>query len=211
MKIQFLFILLFTTNFTLFSQTDEVENDEIDQYIKKAESFGEGNAINGEDYYEGLLASALIIDYHLRLFNELDEKDAKKKETVNNSKLCLKRIKNLRKALKIYENNNWPLRAEFDKLTLRWVEAIENLIKTYIIPLAEPFSRPDDTWTDEELTFYDKYLVDFDKYLEIDEEWVAFQYTFANANNFIVEGTVDIEKWVNPTEEEVVPNDSNEK
>jgi len=214
MKIIPIFLLLLLPCFTVYGQIDESENEELKAYKKDAEEFRKGEANSGESYFTGVLGNVILIDYYFRKFTILDYEDAPEKEFKENITICLSNCKELKKALPKYDKKEWPLREEFETITNNWVDSIEYLVKTYITPLAEPFSRPDDTWTEEELELHDTYLTAYDNYIIIDENWVDFQYEFAKNNNFLLEGQVSLDDWLEtPTEEEAVetPGGDNEK
>lgn len=164
--------------------------------IEASKSFGMGGAKNGEEYFSGILSGVVEVDVKLREITKLDQIDASEEQINTVLDSTLAKIQRGRKAINLYTNETWPQRAEFHALTEEWYTAVEGLVHNYYRELAEPMSRPDDTWSQEELDFYDEYLVAYDSYLEIDSRWVDYQYTYAAANNFRIEGTIDEESMV---------------
>ena len=160
-------------------------------------SFADGEATNGEQYFSGVVAEVVKVDIKFREVEALDEIDGSKEQITQVLDSAIYLIAEARKALNLYKDKTWPERAGFHDLTMEWFASIEGLMNDYLYDLAEPMSRPDDTWTDEELDFYTEYTDAYSDYYEVDSRWVAFQYTFAAANNFELGGTIDEEAMVN--------------
>lgn len=159
-------------------------------------SFADGGATNGEEYFSGILAAVVDVDVKLREVMRMDEMDSPEDKINDVLDSTLAKIDAGRNAINVYKSESWPKRAEFHTLTMEWFATVENLVNDYLIDLAEPMSRADDTWSQEELDFYDEYLVAYEAYLEVDGRWVDFQYVYAAANGFTIEGTIDEEAMV---------------
>lgn len=105
----------------------------------------------------------------------------------------LKKIEEGRAAIELYKDKTWPKHAEFHTLTLEWFAAVENIVKTNVTPLVAAMAKPAEEMTDAESTQYDAYIAALETYYEVDGRWVAFQYDYAAANGFTIEGTIDEE------------------
>lgn len=156
-------------------------------------SFGEGGASTGMEYFNGLLSVVVDVDVKFNEIEKLDEMDAKLERINATIDSTLAKINQGRAAINLYKNESWPKRAEFHTLTEEWFTVIENLTKNYLTKLAEPMSRPDDTWSDEEYALYEEYAEALEAYYEVDDRWVEFQEVYASANNFEIGGAIDEE------------------
>ena len=160
-------------------------------------SFGDGGAHDGEAYFSGLVAEVVKVDVKFREVEALDEIDGSEKEITSVLDSAIHLIAEGRRAIDLYKDKTWPKRAEFHELTLEWFAAVETLINDYLYDLAEPMSRADESWTDEEVDFYTEYSEAYKAFYDIDNEWVDFQYEYAAANGFTLGGTIDEEAMVN--------------
>lgn len=175
---------------------DEVLED-INDIDNAANSFAEGNAKDGEEYFSGLLAEVIEVDVKYREMEELDMQDASEKEITAVLDSCLLSIKEAKKALNLYKDKDWPKRAEFHDLTLEWFAGIENMVKKYAKPLAAAMAKPDEDWTDDEYDLYDQWQEDYDEFLDLDNRWVEFQHEYAAANGFMLSSeTIDVDALV---------------
>lgn len=156
-------------------------------------SFGEGGANSGLEYFNGLLSAVIAVDIKFNEIEKLDEMDASLEQINATIDSTFSKINQGRAAINLYKNESWPKRAEFHTLTEEWFNVIERITKDYLVDLAEPMSRPDETWSDSEFEFYDEYVIAYDDYLEVDQRWVDFQEVYAAANNFEIGGTIDEE------------------
>lgn len=201
-------ILLFSCNSTQDKEANtEALNEQLTSStnIKEAsKSFAQGGATNSEEYFSGLLSSVVEIDVKLREIVRLDETDAAVNKINAVLDTTLSKIEQGRKAIKLYQNEDWPKRAEFHEITEEWYTAVEGLINDHYRQLAEPMSRDMNTWTAEEMQAYEAYLDAFDLYLDIDNRWIDFQDVYAEANEFILEGTINEEAML---EEELISNE----
>lgn len=171
--------------------------ESIEDFNDATNSFADGNAKTGEEYFQGLLASVIAADVKYREMEELDKMDASEKEITGALDSCIVIMNDARKALNKYKSKDWPKRAEFHDLTLEWFDGLEGLIKNYMRPLAKAMSKPDEDWTDEEYDLYAEYEEAYDDFLEIDERWVAFQHEYAAANGFVLgTNTIDVDALV---------------
>lgn len=180
-----------------------VDNSALDERLTASEdveaavaSFSEGGATNGEEYFSGVLAEVVEVDVKFREVESLDEIDAAEEDITAVLDEAIEKIKSSRKSLDLYKNESWSKRQEMHDLTIEWFAVVEALINDYLYDLAEPMSRPDDTWTDEELLFYDDYATAYDEFLDVDGRWVDFQYVYAAANGFVISGTIDEDAMV---------------
>lgn len=190
-----LFVFLGAT-FAGFAQDNPLDrsNRTEAEFEESAACFLAGDATNGEEYFVGVLAYLIIIESNLKMVQVLDERDA----PLSEFKAVISKNKSLqkdaRKALDIYEDKTWPKRDQMHEITMEWLNSVDGLFKNYIKKLAEPMSRPDDTWSEKELDFFDnEYIAAYDAYLQVDSRWVDFQYKFAEANGFVIKGTVDMD------------------
>ncbi len=165
------------------------------EYEENALEFARGEAVDGEKYFEGILAAVVLVDADLRNSIVLDDTGAGLDEIMANIKSCLVNIETARASLALYTTKTWPLRSEFHDLTLKWLKSVEGLMTDYLTELAEPMSRPDSTWSQAELDFYETYIVAYDEYLKVDSDWVDYQYVFAAENGFEISGTIDVDSW----------------
>ena len=156
-------------------------------------SFSEGNAANGNEYFNGLVAAIVAVDVKFGEIDRLDEMDGSEKQFYDCINLTLKKIEEGRAAIELYKDKKWPKRAEFHLLTLEWFATVENIVKTNLTPLVAEMAKPADEMTDLESTQYDTYLIALAAYYEVDGRWVAFQYEYAAANDFVISGTIDEE------------------
>ena len=159
-------------------------------------SFGEGGATNGDEYFSGILSAVVEVDVKIKEIDVLDNNDATEVEIKAVLDSALHKIKVGTDAMNLYKNEDWPQRAEFHILTLEWFDSVDGLVNNYLYQLAEPMSRPDETWTDEEIDLYDEYSLAREDFNEIDGRWVDFQYTFAAANDFTLSGFIDEDEMV---------------
>ena len=90
--------------------------------------------------------------------------------------------------------------------TINWLIAVEGLMSNHLKELAEPLSRTDEIRDDEEFDLYEVYLAAYGEYLKVDEARVEYQYIYAEVNDFVIEGAVDLNTW-----DESKPQESNEK
>lgn len=160
-------------------------------------SFADGEAGTAQQYFSGLVAEVVKVDVKFREIEALDEIDASKDKFTAVCDSAVALIADAKKAMNLYSDKTWPKRAEFHDLTLEWFAAIEGMVNDYLYDLADPMSRPDETWTDEELDFYTEYTEAYEAYYDVDARWVDFQYEFAAANNFELGGTIDEEAMIN--------------
>lgn len=192
------------------TDSDYVDSDALDIRLEDSDdieraaiSFGQGGATNGEEYFSGLLAEVVEVDVKLREVTSLDNMDASEEEIMKVLDSTLSKVEKGRASIQLYTDKSWPKRAEFHDLTVEWFDAVDGLVNDYLYDLAEPMSRPDDSWTDEEYEFYEEYVVALKAYYEIDNRWVEFQYEYADANGFEISGTIDEDSMV----EEAISND----
>ncbi|MGB1102461.1 MAG: hypothetical protein ACPG21_02415 [Crocinitomicaceae bacterium] len=178
-------------------------NDALDTQLTDSESveeasksFGEGGATNGEEYFSGIVAEVVGVDVKFREITELDKMDASAEEITKVLDEGKEKIEAGRKALDIYSDATWPKRKEFHDITLEWFASIEALMDDYLYDLATPMAKPDDEWTEEEVDFYNEYIVALEAYYEVDNRWVEFQYEYASANGFEIGGTIDEDAMV---------------
>jgi hypothetical protein len=181
------------------SNDDSLEQvlDDLESFDNATNSFAEGNAKNGEEYFSGLLAEVIEVDVKYREMEELDNMDASEKEINAALDSCLLSIKEARKAIDKYKDKDWPKRADFHELTIEWFAGIEGMVKKYARPLAKAMSKPDEEWTDDEYSLYEEWQEAYDKFLEVDARWVAFQHEYAAANGFTLsDETIDVDALV---------------
>lgn len=162
----------------------------IEEFEAALKSFENGDAQSGLNYFRGCLAGMILVENDLLLFDDLDAQNAPVSDFNVTSDRCLERIRRTRSALEKYEDQSWPLRVRLEVKTLNWLEQVENLVKDYLIELAEPLSRSDDSWNEENHQLFERYLDAYDRYLVVDGDWVAFQQEFAEANDFEIEGVI---------------------
>lgn len=181
------------------SNDDSLEQvlDDLESFDNAANSFAEGNAKNGEEYFAGLLAAVIEVDVKYREMEELDNMDASEKEINAALDSCILIIKDSKKALDKYKGKDWPKRAEFHDLTIEWFDGVEGMVKKYARPLAKAMSKADEDWTDEEYALYEEWQEAYDEFLEVDARWVAFQHDYASANGFVLsDETIDVDALV---------------
>lgn len=208
-----LFYILPIASVMLFTSCGEgsADSDALDGAMTESEdfdaavaSFSEGGARDGEEYFSGVLAEVVEVDVKFREIKELDEMDATEEEITAVLDEAIQMIKDARVSMDLYSGKDWPKRAELHDLTLEWFATVEKLMNDYLYDLAEPMSRPDDSWSAEEIAFYEEYTVAYEEFYEIDSEWVEFQHEYAAANGFVLSGTIDEESLVN----EEISNDA---
>lgn len=153
-------------------------------FIAAAKSFSAGEARNGRHYFFGVLSHVVEIDVSMHSIQEMDHENVPVDQIQKVLDSTLMQIANARNALNLYHQKEWKKRADFHAITFEWLEAVEKLIRNHLIPLAEPLSRADDTWTADEIKRYDAYLGAYEEFLLLDKRWVAFQYEYVEANNF---------------------------
>ncbi|NOQ74062.1 MAG: hypothetical protein GQ574_18795 [Crocinitomix sp.] len=204
--------LLFLANAGI-AQTDAVVTDErsdstvavegeLEKLKNDAATFAIGKAESGQAYFQGILAGLVLADVDLRRFDVLDEENASVDAFMENGNKCLMHIASLRASLKFYELAKWPLRAEFHKLTIAWLDCVEGMVNDHYFKLAEAFSKADDDMTDAEWDLYDTYYEAMETYYSVDNEWVDFQYKFAAANGFEIGYLIDEDALVEPAPSE---------
>lgn len=179
------------------SQESTEQSTESENISEAALSFGSGSATNGNEYFNGLVAAVVAVDVKFGELDRLDEMDASEKKIYSCIVSTLKKIDEGRAAIELYRDKSWPLRAEFHILTLEWFSTIENIVKRNIIPLTPVMSKPSKKMNKAESRQYDAYLAALEVYYEVDGRWVAFQYDFAAANDFTIEGTIDEDALIN--------------
>lgn len=179
----------------------EIER-ELQDLKDEAESFAQGNAADGFVYFQGILAQLVLIDLDIRRFEILDDKNASVKKITENGDTCLTSIKALHESMAFYTEASWPLREQMHENTVRWLNSVEILVNEYYFKMAEALSRSDDTWTDADWEFYERYLVAMENYYTVDEEWVEFQYEYAEANDFEIGWIIDEDALLEPSADE---------
>lgn len=162
-----------------------------------AAGFSEGLSSTGQQYFSGLLAEVIEVDVKFKEVERMDDLDADAEKIKETLDATLNKIDEGREAIALYESENWPQRAEFHTLTEEWFDTIENLVNDHLYDLAEQLSRPEDTWTQDDWTTYEMYLVDLEAFYEVDKRWVAFQFIYADANKFEIGQPIDEEAMVN--------------
>ena len=171
--------------------------DDIESFDAAVNSFADGNAKDPLGYFNGLLAEVIEVDVKFHEVDRLDEMNASVEEINNTLDSCLERMSQARVALELYRGKNWPRRAEFHDLTLEWFDVVEEIVTDYLRPLATAMSKPDEDLTDEDYDLYEEYGYANEDYVEVDGRWVAFQHTFADANDFkLGTNTVDVEALI---------------
>ena len=173
--------------------TEDAGTDDIHD---AAAGFAEGLSGTGQEYFSGLLAEVIEVDVKFKEVERMDEMDAETDKINETLDATLEKIEEGRKAIALYEDKTWPKRAEFHTLTEEWFAAVEDLVNDHLYDLADPMSRPEDTWTDEEWTAYENYEEALMAYYEVDTRWVEFQYGYADANGFEIGGTIDEDAMV---------------
>ena len=172
------------------------ENAGSDEIHDAAAGFAEGLSETGKEYFSGLLAELIEVDVKFKEVERMDDMDAEKDKIDETLDATLEKIEEGRKAITLYEDETRPKRAEFHTLTEEWFDAVEALVNDHLYDLSDALSRPEDTWSDDEWTAYEEYLVDFEAYWEVDNRWVEFQYVYAEANGFEIGGTIDEDAMV---------------
>jgi hypothetical protein len=169
-------------------------NAELQQYENDAAAFATGKANSGLAYFQGVLAGVILADVDMRKFETLDDQNGSVEDLVKAANSCLMHIAALRESLKFYSNAKWPLTAKFNELTIEWLDCLEQLVSDYYFKLAVPFSKEDSEMTDAEWDLYEEYVVALETYYAIDSKWVDYQYTFAEANGFVIGGLIEEDK-----------------
>lgn len=170
---------------------NEILTDKSD-FDNAANSFADGNAKDGEEYFAGLLAEVIKVDVKYHMISDLDEMNASEKKISAALDSVLFVMKDARKALNKYKSKNWPNRAEFHDLTLEWFDAVEELVEDYARPLVKAMAKADEDLTDDEIDLYVEWEDAYSEFLNIDQEWVDFQRTYASANGFqLSDETID--------------------
>lgn len=165
------------------SELQELKND--------ASTFAMGRAESGIVYFQGVLAGIVLADLDIRRFDALDEQNAPVADFVKNGESCLMHIAALRESMTFYTNAGWPLSAKFHELTIAWLDCVEGLVKNHYFKLGEAFSKADEDMTDEEWDLYEEFYLAQTIYFEVDQEWVDFQFEFAEANGFEIGFLID--------------------
>ncbi|MFT5819704.1 MAG: hypothetical protein ACI8ZM_000929 [Crocinitomix sp.] len=173
--------------------TDNADTEDIHT---AAAGFAEGLSTTGQGYFSGLLAEVIEVDVKFKEVERMDDMDAEVEQINETLDATLDKIDEGRAAIALYEDKTWPKRAEFHTLTEEWFDTVEELVNDYLYDLADQMSRADEDWTDEEWTYYNDYLEALDLYYEVDQRWVEFQYTYAEANDFEIGGTIDEDAMV---------------
>ena len=176
------------------------ENNALDDRLEDKEdfdaaavSFADGEATTGEQYFFGVLAEVVKVDVKVLEIDDLDEMDAELSIFNETLDSCLVLIKDTRKALDLYKDKSWPKREKLHDLTNEWLSTVENIVNTYLRPLAPAMAKADEEWTDADFDLYDKYVEALDVYDEVDGRWVDFQFEFAKANGFELSETETID------------------
>lgn len=161
------------------------ENDEqLDNEPEIVLSYEEGGAQTASDFFDGAAGNLIQVDEKLRYVFELDDMNASVDsitEVLDSMSLMITEAKAV---LSLYENKEWEKTSEFISLTNDWYNHVEGLIHNYYYKLAEPMSRPDESWSEEDIALYDEYEAAYYEFYEVDSRWVDFQETFAQANGF---------------------------
>lgn len=164
-----------------------------EDFDNAAESFQNGNAKNEEEYFFGILAELIEVDIKFQKVRLLDEQDASEEEITATIDSCLHIIDRGQKALRKYKGKNWHRQKELQQYSKNWFSSIEGLMKNYLRKLAEPMSKPDEEWSDADIDLYNDYSMAYNDYIKVDSIWVAFQYEYAEANNFQLNTTETID------------------
>ncbi len=188
-------IVFLLVGFNLHAQEEAVLErsfETVEEFELALTSFENGEAVTAKQYFRGCLAGLILVENDLNLYQEMDDLNAPLADFTETTVRCLNRIKRTEDALKKYESQTWPLRVRLEVKTLNWMSEVKLLINTYLIELSEPLSRPEDTWNEENYAQYYLYRQAYDRYLLVDEAWIEFQYEFAEANDFQIEGVVQL-------------------
>lgn len=162
-----------------------------------SESFRQGRASDGQEFYAGLLAEIILVDVAYRTMEELDADDAPAEEIHAMIDKCLEYIHASKMAIASYDENRWPKQKTFNLLSFAWLEGIAGMLENYAKPLAEAMAKPDDDWTDEEYAIYESWQAAYDVFLEVDNNWVMFQHEYAEANGFTLnEETINVDALI---------------
>ena len=146
--------------------------------------YEQGGASTAEDYFKGLEAHLKRVDTKLRHIRDLDDLDASEDSIRTELDSIILLCAEDKEILKLYESKDWPKKKDLQELTISWYNAVESLVNDHFSKLAEPMSRPDDTWTESDKELYGAYeTAYFEEFYVIDQDWVAFQKEFAAANN----------------------------
>lgn len=168
-----------------------------DDFASASESFRQGRASSGEEFFSGLLAEIILVDVTYRTMEELDQDDAPAEEIHAMIDKCLEHIHASKMAISSYDENRWPKQKTFHVLSFAWLEGIGGMLENYARPLAEAMAKPDDAWTDAEYTIYESWQATYAVFLEVDENWVAFQHEYAEANGFTLsDETIDVDALI---------------
>ncbi|MDX2360588.1 MAG: hypothetical protein QNK23_07265 [Crocinitomicaceae bacterium] len=182
--------------------------DTMEEFDAATNSFADGNASDGEQYFFGVQAEVIEIDVKMAEIEELDIMDAPEEEINAMIDSAFASMASARKAMALYESKNWALKDELNELTHEWFDGVVDLLNDYLKDLAEPLSRPEDTWTDEEFELYEEfYYAREDFYAGIDTEWVEFQYEYGDAHGIVFgDESIDVDALV---EQDMAANESN--
>lgn len=181
------------------SKDNSLENilEDKEDFDAAANSWANGNAEDGEQYFFGVQAEVIEVDVKFREIEMMDEMDADAKEIDALLDSTMLIIEESKKAMKQYDGKDWPKQKELNEITIEWFDGIEMLVKDYLRDLAPAMAKPDEDWTDEEIDLYTEYLDAYDEYLDIDERWVEFQHEYAAANGFSFgTETIDVDALV---------------
>lgn len=146
--------------------------------------YEQGGAQTAESFYYGVLDDIVAVDNKLRYVQDLDLIDASA-DSINTELDSMNQfIAEGRQALDHYGNQDWVGLDSMINLSNMWLDGAEDIVNDYFIKLAEPMSRPDESWSDEEKAIYAEYETAIYDFYEIDEKWVLYQATFAKENGF---------------------------
>ncbi|UKN00966.1 hypothetical protein K6119_14620 [Paracrocinitomix mangrovi] len=194
MKLTALTSSILVINFVLLtscgaSSEDDNSGEEKDS-VKVELSFEEGGAKTAEEFFKGINAQVEATDFWLNNVQEYDLQDVSEDSIISALDTLIINIDSGRNTLAKYENAEWEKQSEFYEITMNWYNTLSEITNDYYYKMAEPMSRPDNSWNAEEQAFYDEYVSAYNNFFEIDKQWLIMKDDFAAANIFKVSSEV---------------------
>ena len=181
---RFLFIPMMFTLLMYSCGGVEESNETVEDEPNVELPYEQGGAEDPKAYFEGLAGHLNRVDEKLRYVRELDDLNASADSINTELDSILTLTAEDKKIVMMYDDKDWPEKDSLQKLTMSWYDAVEMLVNDHFVNLAEPMSRPDESWTEEDKELYHQFeAAYFDIFFVTDQNWIGFQDVFTEANN----------------------------
>lgn len=168
------------------------QNVTFDEFEETLDYFRTVNDITPRQFFNGCLSVLILTENDFLQFDLMNDRNAPRDSFELHYRNSLNRIAISQGSIMRFAGQNWNELSQFSALSIKWLNTVKSVMDNELSAMFDQFTRSSKTWTDAERKLYDDYTLAYDKYLEVDGEWVNFQHVFAKANDFSIEGEVQL-------------------